>query len=167
MKIFIRPIRIDGNVAYVPLTQGHEAIIDVDDVNLVENRNWCSSKGGKAFYAVSNKSRPDVGQFVMHQIIMPCPEGFVIDHIDGNGLNNTKSNLRIVTQSQNCMNRSIRSDNSSGIIGVRMRRETKKWVATIYKNGTSHYLGDFETIEKAAEARMIAEKKFFGKYRKK
>ena len=59
---FIRPIRIEGQVAYVPLTQGYEAVIDVDDVAFVECFNWYALRNGKTFYAVRHVPASENGK---------------------------------------------------------------------------------------------------------
>ena len=166
MKRFIRPIRIDGNAAYVPLTKGYESIIDIDCVDLVKNCNWCVKPGGRTYYAMSNKPRPDRGTFFMHGVILPSPNGFFIDHIDGNGLNNKRNNLRIVTHTQNMFNRRLRVDNASGFKGVFWHKHTKKWASEIVANKIRHHLGYFKTPEDAHAAYIAAAKKLHGEYRR-
>ena len=111
-----RPIRIDGAHAYVPLTQGREAIIDVADVSLVDGHTWWLGKGGYAVrvYKVNGKQTT----VYMHRVISACPEGQEVDHIDGDGLNNRRSNLRNATKAQNAYNVGPRRTNTSGYKGV-------------------------------------------------
>lgn len=89
-----------------------------------------------------------------------------IDHIDGDGLNNTKQNLRICTQSENVMNQSIRSDNSSGYKGVWWDKQTNKWRAGIIISGKTVYLGRFDFLVNAARAYDFAAKELFGEFSK-
>lgn len=95
------------------------------------------------------------------------PKGY-LDHINGDGLDNRISNLREVTKSQNAMNRTVKSDNVTGVKGVSkriMRTGSVKYVANIFLNGKSKYLGRFLTLAEASEAYELAAKKCFGDYR--
>lgn len=87
-----------------------------------------------------------------------------IDHIDGNGMNNTISNLRIATRSQNLMNAAKRTNNVSGIRGVSWHKQCKKWCAQIRHNKKAIHLGLFETKEAAIMARKIKEQELFGEF---
>lgn len=80
-----------------------------------------------------------------------------IDHIDRNPANNRISNLRTVSNGENQQNIGLKSNNKSGVVGVHWNRECAKWRATIKTDGKLKYLGIFDSIEKAAEARRIAE----------
>lgn len=87
------------------------------------------------------------------------PEGH-IDHIDGNKLNNKIENLRSVSPSANNKNAKIRTDNTSGILGVCFDKQTKKWMAKISVSGRSKNLGRFDDIGQAKAARKAAEVKY-------
>lgn len=91
----------------------------------------------------------------------PEPE---CDHRDLDGLNNKWDNLREATTAQNCYNRGIRCDNSSGIKGVHWREDKKKWHARIGVSGKRLHLGYFETKEQAADAYMRAAHEYFGEF---
>lgn len=82
-----------------------------------------------------------------------------IDHIDGDRTNNRISNLRSVTRSENCRNRGVRSDNSSGRVGVYWAKNMSKWRARITLHGKETRLGSFENYEDAVAAREDAEKR--------
>ena len=86
----------------------------------------------------------------------PCGEK-EIDHIDGDGTNNRLSNLREVTSSENKQNLSLRSDNTSGVVGVNWHRAAKKWMASIGFQGRNVHLGLFEDFYDAFVARRQAE----------
>ena len=92
----------------------------------------------------------------MHRIIMNCPDDKEIDHIDGDGLNNQKSNLRIVTHQENMRNVKVRRSSKSGHTGVSFDRQTMKWRATITRDGAFKNLGRFNNIEDAILARKTA-----------
>ena len=87
-----------------------------------------------------------------------------IDHIDGDRTNNRFENLRDVTQSKNMRNSSIRSDNTSGVVGVYLEKKSGTWYAQIKTGGTVKHLGQFPSFEDAVAARAAAEIKY--KYHK-
>lgn len=90
----------------------------------------------------------------------------LIDHINGNTLDNRRCNLRVVTPQQNMMNLRSNPNASSKYIGVSYITKSKKWHGMITINGKSIYLGCFDNEEDAAKARDIATKKYFGEYGK-
>jgi len=163
----IRPIRIEGDVAYVTLTRGYEAIIDASDVPLVEGFNWsvCSRKDRHTVYAVRHeRSDPKIRKIRMHRAIMGDPDGFQIDHIDSDGLNNRRSNLRLATHAENARNGRIRKDNTSGFKGVGWNAPNKKWRAEIKVDNKKYYLGCYETIDMAYAAYVAASEKMHGEF---
>lgn len=92
--------------------------------------------------------------------LMNSPEGMFIDHINGNGLDNRKCNLRICTNTQNQYNASIRKDNTSGFRGVCWNRGSNKWQAYMRVNGKQTSLGLFTCLIKAAKTYDEAAKKY-------
>jgi hypothetical protein len=88
----------------------------------------------------------------------PIPAGFIIDHRDGDGLNNRIENLRRVKPAENSRNMSIPVNNTSGITGVYLNKKTNKWVAAIRVDGKLKYLGSFDQKGDALAARREAEK---------
>jgi hypothetical protein len=162
----VRPIRVEGDVAYVPLTQGYEAIIDAEDVPLVEGYNWCILGGSRVSkYAQRRAKNLIPAILLMHRVIMGVngPE-LHIDHINGNGLDNRKSNLRVVSRSQNMWNSRKPCTNSSGYKGVCMDKEKGKWVSHIKKHNKQMHLGYFNTPEEAYEAYCKAAKELHGDF---
>ena len=146
-----REIRIEGELAYVPLTQGYEAVIDAADVELVAGMLWCADvrykKDGsiRTVYAVGG----DRGRTVLlHRVIAGTPVGMETDHRDRDGLNNRRSNLRNATIAQNRQNAAISADNTSGVKGVCRDKWTGKWKAQISANGR-RYERRFDAIEDA------------------
>jgi hypothetical protein len=164
-KRHTRPIRIEGDVAYVTLTQGYEATIDAVDVPLVEGFNWraqvnCNCRTVYASrYAGLNRCA-----LLLHRAIMGDPDGMQVDHIDGNGLNNCRSNLRTATNHQNRLNSRRRRDNTSGFKGVSLRKTTNRWKAEITMNGKAHHLGYFDTREAAYAAYVNASTQHHGQF---
>ena len=156
----IRPIRIEGNLAYVPLTRGYEAIIDAADIALVERYRWCANPKPRAVYAEASVWEDKVCKRVsLHRTIMGEPQGLEVDHIDGDGLNNRRANLRAVTKAENARNAKIRVDNSSGYKGVTWHKQRQMWRARIDVDGTQRSLGMFETAEAAHAAYCAASAK--------
>ena len=154
-----RPIRICGDVAYVPLTRGYEAIIDAADVPLVEGHNWHAKPGGNTVYA---KGKFCNCTLLLHRLIMEAPFGFSVDHKDGDGLNNKRCNMRIVTHSQNMHNMRINKNNTSGLKGVDL--VSGKWRARIKLNRKTMNLGLFASPEEAHAAYCTASRKLHGEF---
>lgn len=172
----------------IPLNKSKVARIDDDDYERVNKNKWCLiTKKGKLYagrhiwvyggphpitgkkYSYKRKGRVyEINGYYksisLHRFILNAPDNLLVDHIDGNGLNNQKSNLRLCTASQNCMNSKTRSTSSSGYRGVTWDAQTKKWRATITQNGKMKNLGRFTEIADAIEARNSAEKKVFGEF---
>ena len=149
----IREIRIEGNIAYVPLTKGHEAIIDAADVHLVKGWNWCALVTTWTVYAHRcGGPKGKQKSYYMHRILMGDPKGLEVDHIDGNGINNRRSNLREATKAQNRHNQRVSIANSSGYKGVSWHKSCDKWHARIKRDGKSQHLGLFKTAEAAHAA---------------
>ena len=162
----IRPIRIDGNVAYVPLTRGYEAVIDAADAPLIEGRNWSAKVNRRAVYAVTKIRLVNGKQGVLwlHRLIMGDPAEFNVDHIDGNGLYNCRSNLRLATASQNKFNSRRSTNNTSGFKGVSWHPGNAKWRAYISFEGKKHHLGYYDTPDTAHSAYAVASAKLHGEF---
>lgn len=168
----VRPIRVEGNIAYVPLTKGYEAIIDASNVSLIDKWNWVAltvyRKNGsiRCVYGWRNTPR-GVGKrrpIYLHREILGIAHGILCDHIDGNGLNNCKANLRVATHSENQRNGRLSSRNSSGVKGVYWNRANRNWVAQIRANGKCINLGSFSNIEMAAKSYAEASRKYHGDF---
>lgn len=91
-------------------------------------------------------------------------KGFVVDHINGNGLDNRRENLRISTQAQNLWNAKKHKDSSSIYKGVSKRRNDTNWSARIMKNGKAQHIGMFTTETEAASAYNRVAKELFGEF---
>jgi hypothetical protein len=144
-----RPEPPNDEVRYIALTKGLCAIVDAEDYEEVSQYKWSAHINGANRYAVRcNKGK----RLAMHRFIMKPPKGMVVDHIDGNGLNNRRSNLRICTAQQNQCNRKPRG-RTSRFKGVRYRKEQGKYVAAIMSRGELIHIGCFDDEEEAAHAR--------------
>lgn len=146
----------------IPLSNSNDvALIDKEDLPIVADRRWRKSQQG---YAVSYYVKDDgtEGLLRMHRLIHPPSEGKVVDHINGNKLDNRKSNLREATHSQNGMNRKPNKNSSHGYKGA--VEESGKYVSRISIEGKSIYIGTFNTAEEAAKAYNIKAIEYFGEF---
>lgn len=136
-----------------------------DDVFLkFKDKKWSVNIGfagqiyARAKWGKGNKSA------YLHRIIMNCPEGKQVDHINRNSLDNRRENLRICSRGENAKNRKKGKNNKSGYKGVCQDKKTKKWVANISFGGKQYYLGLFKTKEKAYEAYCKKAKQWHGEF---
>lgn len=166
MSRAIRPIRIEGDVAYVPLTKGYEAVIDASDLGIVGRFAWSTLPKAHTIYAQRkatgiNGERRTVR---LHRAILNAQDGELVDHVDGNGLNNRRSNLRICNSAQSAQNRGRKVTNKSGYKGVYWFAKSQKWRAIIGANGKKHHLGCFGCKTAAAVAYVAAAKRLHGEF---
>ena len=132
----------------IPLTQGREALVDACDYNFLMQWKWCITVNG---YATRNlKSR---GMLTMHRAVVGRYRGNFqqVDHINGDRIDNRRSNLRHATASQNGRNRGKNKNNTSGHKGVWWNKRRKKFYAAIKVNRKSIHLGVFDDPKKASE----------------
>ena len=124
------------------------ATVDPEYYEILNKYSWCLIRRNTNFYACTSIK----GKITrMHHMIIGKPiNGMVTDHIDGNGLNNKKENLRIVTQRENLQNLKIKK--SSKFSGVHWRKAKKKWTASLRINGRPKHIGYFVNEEDAAVA---------------
>ncbi len=148
----------------VQLTQGFVARIDDEDWDLVTQYKWHVVRKPRNAYAMAhpvvNGKRLTV---LMHRLILSAPKDLQVDHMDHDGLNNQRENLRLVTNAQNQMNCNRRPKNSTGYKGVG-RLKNGRYRATAYRLGTCHFFGNFDTPVEAALAYDAGAKKLFGPY---
>lgn len=158
----------DGTIE-IQLTKGYTTIVDDIDVDLAQY-NWSirSNPAGNK-YARGHLNAGDKS-IALHRIILeriigrPLTKNELTDHIDGNGLNNRRSNLRIATHSQNIANSDVWKNNTSGYRGVHWNNKLKKWRVFIFVNKIRHNLGHFEKLEDAHIAYCEASIKYYGEF---
>ena len=141
------------------LKKENEKLIDSEDVEKCMLYQWGIHLAGrkqhkKYFYAVTQQIE---SRGMLHRYIMDCPNDMVVDHMDGDTLNTRKYNLRVISHQQNCINRKINHNNTSGIKGVTWSKKDKKWMAYIHIDNKFKNLGYYDNIEEAGEARKRAE----------
>ncbi len=145
----------------VPLSNGMIALVDEDDYELVSRRRWSFHRGSptKPGYATGT------GGERMHRLIMGVPKNDprIVDHIDGNTLNNCKANLRITDAFGNNKNKS-NTNNRHGLKGVAKYKKGVRWFAYIQANKKRVYLGTFATAEEAHAAYCRAADELHGEF---
>lgn len=147
------------NFKLIPLTQGQNAIVDVEDFQFLSRFNWFTTK--KLYAARHNKGNPT--EF-MHRVILSCENGERVDHRNHDTLDNRKVNLRKSTPMENQHNSLRRRDNKSGYKGVFWRKDGQNWMAYIRTKGKLIHLGRFHSAEDAARAYDTAAKNYFGEF---
>ena len=131
-----------------------------DYEEFVYGYKFCLDKG----YVKYSGRKDGLCKKYLHRIIMDEPEDLVVDHINGDILDNCRNNLRIVTRQQNNMNQGISKNNKSGVSGVHWNKTNDKWRAKIAYKYKDIHLGCFEKLEDATKARKDAEMKYFGEF---
>lgn len=147
----------------INLTQGEVAIVDDDDYDRLSKYKWRLQKNHNCKYAMSGKYPQTL---YMHHLILCAVPGKIIDHVDNNGLNNQKLNLRYCTHAQNMRNRSKYTISSSRYKGVSLVKSTHKWEASIRLDGKKLHLGQYESEEEASVVYDDASRKLHGQFSK-
>lgn len=141
-----------------------EILVDPVDSWLLAAFHWHRHTVGRMHYARGKISRHR--KVYLHRIIVRADEHLVVDHINGNGFDNRRSNLRVCTRAQNNRHQlRVRGDNHSGFTGVyRSSTASVRWYAQIKVNGRAISLGSFGSFQEAMAARMAAEQRYFGEF---
>ena len=141
---------------------------NTDDVMLCDAEDWEKAKyrtwfvNAQGYAATNDTSRSKTNHMLrFHRLVMGDKDDLVIDHINRNPLDNRKENLRFVTQHANTTNQRLRKNNTSGYTGVKFRKDTKRWSASIMLDGKSIALGCYNTKDEAIVARKRGEETYF------
>ena len=154
----------------IPLTQGKFAIVDNEDFDFLSQWKWAAHHDHNTWYAVRSEKISDGAEYGkrqlirMHRVILNAPEKTAVDHKNGDGLDNRRSNLRLATQEQNLWNQRRSRRNTSGFKGVSFHKPKKRWRATITANGRQITIGAFKTKEAAYEAYKQAARILHGEF---
>nr|WP_314586609.1 HNH endonuclease [uncultured Pseudomonas sp.] len=147
---------------------GREVLFDEKDAALVLGFRWSVRVSNNTAYVqrLLYEGGKYCGYESLHRRIMQCPEGMVVDHINGDGLDNRRANLRICLQRQNLMNRRIHCNNRSGFKGVYHDPSCtlRPWRAEIRANGKKVRLGFFADPEDAHKAYLNAAARLHGDF---
>lgn len=134
------------------MASGDEIIIDTDDLSAVLSMRWRSKTLGNTKYAASHAVRGGPGargDIYLHRYLMDAPGGLEVDHINGNGLDNRRQNLRLCTVHENRQN----VDHGRGRMrNVYHEKRTNKWFVSVTANGVKHHGGTFGDVEAAVAA---------------
>jgi hypothetical protein len=153
----------------IPLTRGRFAIVDVGDYERLSKYKWFAAKNGRSIYArrtvMPNDGRRSNCNIKMHRQILDIPEGKFVDHINHNGLDNRKANLRIVTKMQNNWNRRKRLGiYSSQYKGVTLLKRRGKWQSRIVYKDKEIFIGNFDDEASAARAYDAKAREVYGEF---
>lgn len=157
----------------ITLTKGQTTIIDDEDRDLCDLGWRCIGSKDDGYYAgrtIKHNEKPFTAR--LHRIILgrvlgrelkPYPHELV-DHVDGDRLNNRRSNLRLANFSTNGMNRKRSSSNTSGYKGVSWHKHKRRWQAKIKLNGKTTHLGYFYSAKRAHSAYCLAAEQYHGEF---
>lgn len=146
----------------IQLTQGKVAIIDDEDYEKVCTKKWYAHKRTGKYYAESGGIN---GRYMLHIFVMGLENGVLLDHKDGDSLNNQKENLRVCTRQQNSYNKKPYSTAPiAGIKGISLNKKSKRWRAQIQKDKKKIYIGVYSNYLDAAKAYNEKAIELFGEF---
>lgn len=148
----------------IKLSNGMVAIVDNKDYEKVRDFHWYAHRGYTTHYAYCDKMEDGVKKkIIMHRLLTGVQRGLVVDHINRNGLDNRRGNLRCCRGGLNVA-AGIFPKPRSGYRGVAKGKKDRGWRARIDVEGKVILLGAFNTAKKAAEAYDRAAIKYFGEF---
>lgn len=150
----------------IPLTRGHVALVDDEDFEALSQFKWGARRKDHLVYAVRKVRAGPYRQrdVLMHREILAAPRGTDVDHINGNGCDNRRANLRAATREQNARNSRARTDGTSRFRGVSWYRPLERWRAALRGGGKTIHVGYFHNEEEAARAYDDAARQHHGAF---
>ena len=149
----------------IPLTQGKVALVDDEDFEYLNQWKWNYHKSRKTGYATRSFWKEGKGStIIMHRLLLNASKEQMVDHINHNGIDNRKHNLRLCTPHENACNSEKQINNSSGIKGVDYFDRLKKWRVRIQSNNKQFHIGVYPTKETALIAYNEAAIKYHGAF---
>lgn len=145
----------------ISLTQNMVSLVSDTDFEWLSQRKWTFNphRSGYAMTQINGKT------VYMHRLIMNAPKGLEVDHIDGDSLNNQRSNLRLATRAENARNsRRHRTTNALTKFKGVCKSGGDRWIAQIRFEGKNHRIGPFDTDMEAAYAYDAAARLYFGEF---
>ena len=158
---------MEKGMPMIPLTQGKFALVDEEDWEWLQAMTpWhiCANYARRLRRRGLGSRKQQ--HYYMHRIVINAPDDRLVDHINGNTLDNRKSNLRQATSQENNRNRMVSASNTSGYKGVCWHKVARKWQVEITVGGRQIYLGLFLSREGAARAYNEAALAYFGEFAK-
>lgn len=147
----------------IPLSKGLVSKVDPDDYLVLSRCNWCASDSGNGIHYAQRKDRKKT--VLMHRFIMGVTDpNIFVDHINGDTLDNRRSNLRLCSRSQNNRNKTAHKNSTSKYLGVCWDKARSKWKSTIYVGNKVRHLGRFKNEVDAAHAYDKAARSEFGEF---
>lgn len=161
-----RAVRVEGDLAYVELTRGLFSVIDASDAPLVGQKCWHAAPCRGKFYARAHFFQPDGRDetWCLQRFLLNPPKGFVVDHINGDMLDNRRANLRLATNAENARNVAMRASNTSGFKGVTWHKNSQTWRAQIKIDKKHVSLGAFNDPLEAHKAYCLAAAEIHGQF---
>lgn len=153
----------------IPLTRGKFALVDDADYERVVNYKWRLAPRSRCFYAAGRKRGSSKSEY-MHRVILEPRDGLLVDHINGDGLDNRRQNLRSCTPAQSVRNVGSLGGRSryrgvAAVFGdIEKPRSAWRWGARIRENGVYRWLGQFRTQKEAAQAYDAAALRICGEF---
>ena len=143
----------------IPLTQDLSALVDDEDFEFLNQWTWHAHRQHRSIYAIRNRRTSDgLGpqKIRMHRVLLQPPDGLQPDHVNGDGLDNRRANLRAVTRGINQANRNRPNRGRTHDLPIGVYRSRRRFQAQIKIDGHPQYLGSFDTPEQAAVASQTA-----------
>jgi hypothetical protein len=154
-----------ASIKKIPLTKGFFALVSKEDFDKLNKHKWSIFEREHTCYAQRGKTiNGKQKTILMHREILGAKKGQICDHIDRNGLNNVRENLRICSCLENARNSKKQKNNTSGYKGVSWSKKQNKWLANISYMKRTINLGYFDDIERAAFAYNVAAKEIYGEF---